>query len=80
MFEKIRALICEQLGLDEDKVTMESSFVEDLCCDSLDVIDLLTTAEEAFGMGEVPEEALAGMVTVGDLVRYAEENAGEVVG
>lgn len=77
MFEKIRALICDQLGLDEGRVTMESSFVDDLCCDSLDIIDLMATAEEEFGMNEIPEEDLASMYTVGDLVRYAEEKAGE---
>lgn len=75
MFEKIRTLICDQLGLDEERVTMESTFVEDLCCDSLDIIDLMTTAEDEFGMGEIPEEELSKMVTVGDLVRYAEANA-----
>lgn len=72
MLEKIRALICEQLGLDEDAVTEDSAFVEDLCCDSLDVIELLTAAEEQFGMSEIPEEEMAEMKTVGDLVRYVE--------
>lgn len=73
MFEKIRALICDQLGLDEDRVTEEASFVEDLCCDSLDIVELLTTAEEEFDMSDIPEEKLAELKTVGDLVRYVEE-------
>lgn len=77
MFEKIRALICEQLGLDEEQITENSSFVEDLCCDSLDIIELMAAAEEEFGMGEVPEDKLAEMKTVGDLVRYVEETAEE---
>lgn len=77
MFEKIRALICEQLGLDEEQITENSSFVEDLCCDSLDIIELMATAEEEFGMGEVPEDKLAEMKTVGDLVRYVEETTEE---
>lgn len=72
MFEKIQGLICEQLGLDPEKVTEESRFVEDLCCDSLDVIELMTTAEDEFGMEQIPEDKLAGMLTVGDLVRYVE--------
>lgn len=74
MFEKIRTMICEQLGLDEDRVTMESTFVEDLCCDSLDVVELMATAEEEFDMVSIPEDALAEMKTVGDLVRYVTDN------
>lgn len=77
MFEKIRNIICEQLGLDEDMVTEESTFAEDLHCDSLDVIELMTTAEEEFGMDPIPEEALAKMATVGDLVAYIENNGQE---
>lgn len=77
MFEKIRAMICQQLGLDAERVTEDSSFVQDLCCDSLDVVELLATAEEEFGLKEIPEAALAQMVTVGDLVRYVTENAQE---
>ncbi|MGM9669549.1 MAG: acyl carrier protein [Faecousia sp.] len=75
MLEKIIKLICDQLGLDEDRVTAESTFEEDLCCDSLDVIELMATAEEEFGMGSVPEEKLAEIKTVGDLVRYVESVA-----
>lgn len=51
--------------------------MEDLCCDSLDIIELMATAEEEFGMGEVPEDKLAEMKTVGDLVRYVEETTEE---
>lgn len=76
MLEKIKSLICDQLGLDEDRVTEESRFVEDLCCDSLDIIELMTTAQEEFDMAEIPEDALAEMKTVGDLVRYAEAQRG----
>lgn len=77
MFEQIRTIICEQLGLDEDRVTEDAAFVEDLCCDSLDIVELLATAEEEFGMGEIPEAALAEMKTVGDLVRYVQDNMQE---
>lgn len=77
MLEKVITLICEQLGLDEDRVNEDSSFVEDLCCDSLDIVELMATAEEEFDMGDIPEEVLAEMRTVGDLVRYIEQNVQE---
>ena len=77
MLETIRALICEELGLDEENVNEDSAFVEDLCCDSLDIIELLAAAEEQFGMGEIPEEKMAEMKTVGDLVRYVETTVEE---
>lgn len=73
MFQKIQMLICDQLGLDEDRVTMNASFVEDLCCDSLDIVELMATAEDEFGMPEIPEDKLAEIKTVGDLVTYVEE-------
>lgn len=72
MFDKIKEIICQQLDMDPASITEETTFVEDLCCDSLDIIELITTAEEEFDLGEIPEEALAGMKTVGDLLRYAE--------
>lgn len=73
MEEKVINLICTQLGLDIDKITLESSFVDDLFCDSLDIVELLSVAEDQFGMPEIPEERLAQMKTVGDLVSYVEE-------
>ena len=72
MFEKIRDIICGQLGLDAETVTEEASFAEDLRCDSLDVIELISTAEDEFGMAQIPEDKLAEIRTVGDLVRYVE--------
>lgn len=73
MFQKIQMMICDQLGLDEDRVTMNAAFVEDLCCDSLDIVELMATAEDEFGMPEIPEDKLAEIKTVGDLVAYVEE-------
>lgn len=78
MFQKIQVLICDQLGLDADRVTMDATFIEDLCCDSLDIVELLATAEDEFGMPEIPEEKLAEIKTVGDLVAYVEETMAEV--
>ncbi|MBR5279421.1 MAG: acyl carrier protein [Clostridia bacterium] len=69
MFEKIRDIVCEQLGVDEDKVTMESSFVDDLGADSLDIVELVMALEETFGV-EIPDSEAEKISTVGDVVEY----------
>ncbi|MBR5500797.1 MAG: acyl carrier protein [Clostridia bacterium] len=69
MFEKIRDIVVEQLGVDEDKVTMESSFVDDLGADSLDIVELVMALEEAFGV-EIPDSEAEKISTVGDVVEY----------
>lgn len=74
VFERIREIICDQLDLDEDKVTMESDIVEDFDADSLDVVDLVMSLEDEFGL-EVPDEQIENFRTVGDVVRYIEENS-----
>jgi len=73
VFEKVRAILCDQLDLDEDKVTMDSSLVDDLGADSLDAVDLIMSLEDEFDM-EVADEASDSFKTVGDLVRYIEAN------
>ncbi|HIZ17080.1 MAG TPA: acyl carrier protein [Firmicutes bacterium] len=73
VFEKIREILCQQLDIEEDAVTMESSIMEDLNADSLDVVDLLMTMEDEFDI-EVPDEDVEKMKTVGDLVKYVEAN------
>ncbi len=73
VFDQIRELIAEQLDMDENKITMDSDIVEDLEADSLDVVDLVMSLEDAFGV-EVPDEAIEDFKTVGDVVRYIEEN------
>ncbi|MBQ8610283.1 MAG: acyl carrier protein [Oscillospiraceae bacterium] len=73
VFEQIKELLAEQLDLDESKITMDSDIVEDLEADSLDVVDLVMSMEDAFGV-EVPDEAIESFKTVGDVVRYIEEN------
>lgn len=73
VFDQIRELLAEQLDLDESKITMDSDIVEDLEADSLDVVDLVMSMEDAFGV-EVPDEAIESFKTVGDVVRYIEEN------
>ncbi len=68
-FEKVRDIICNQLGKSEDKVTLESSIVEDLGADSLDVVEMLMAMEEEFNM-TLPDEACADLKTVNDIVTF----------
>ena len=70
VFEKIRAIICDQLELEEDNVTMESD-MEDLGADSLDLVDLVMALEDEFET-EVPDEELESFKTVGDVVKFIE--------
>lgn len=72
IFEKVRELICTQFAVDEDTVTEDTAFVDDLGADSLDVVELTMAMEEEFGIPEVPEEDLKTIVTVGDLITYVE--------
>ncbi len=73
IFEKIRAIICDQLELEEDAVTLDSVLLEDLGADSLDLVDLVMTFEDEFDM-EIPDEELENIKTVGDIVRFIEEH------
>lgn len=69
MFEKIKDIIVEQLGVDESQVTLESSFVEDLGADSLDIVELIMALEDAFDV-EIPDSDAEKIATVGDAVEY----------
>ena len=69
MFEKIRDLIVEEVGVDADQVTMEASFKDDLNIDSLDLFEMVMALEEEFDV-EIPSEDLENMNTVGDIVTY----------
>lgn len=71
IFEKVKAIIVEEMGISPDKVTMDADFREDLEADSLDLIALVSAFEEAFG-GPIPDEDIATIKTVGDAVRYIE--------
>ena len=71
VFEKIRAILCEQLDVEEDAVTMESNIAEDLGADSLDVVDLVMSIEDEFEI-EVPDDQVENIKTVGDVVNYIE--------
>ena len=72
VFEKVRKIICDQLDAVEDDVTMDTSIVDDLNADSLDVVDLVMTLEEEFDV-EVPDDEVENMKTVGDIVRFIDK-------
>lgn len=71
-FEKIRAMIAEQLDLDPEKITMESDLAKDLEADSLDVLDMVMTFEETFDR-TLSDEELEQIKTVGDIVKLLDE-------
>ncbi len=73
VFEKVRAIICDQLDLEEDKVTMDSAIIDDLGADSLDVVDLVMSFEEEFDI-EIPDEMIEDIKTVGDVVKCIEDH------
>ena len=70
VFEKVRDVIMEQLGIeDESSITLATTFIDDLGADSLDVVELIMALEEEFGM-EIPEAEAEKIVSVGDVVEY----------
>ena len=73
VFEKIKAIIVEQLGVSETAVTMDASFIDDLGADSLDIVELIMALEEEFDT-EIPDADAEKVVTVGDVVEYIKEN------
>jgi len=72
--EKVKSIISEQLGVKQEEVTPEASFIDDLGADSLDTVELVMALEEEFGV-EIPDEHAEKITTVGDAVRYIEEKA-----
>ncbi len=72
-FDRLKKLIVEQLGVDEEEVTMQASFVEDLNADSLDLVELIMSLEEEFGM-EISDEDAEKIQKVSDAVEYIEEH------
>ena len=73
VFEKIKGIIVEQLGVAETAVTMEASFIDDLDADSLDIVELIMALEEEFDM-EIPDADAEKVVTVGDVVDYIKDH------
>jgi acyl carrier protein len=72
-FDRIKKIIVDQLGVDEEQVTMDASFTEDLDADSLDLVELIMSFEEEFG-GEISDEDAQSIASVGDAVSYVEEH------
>ena len=70
IFKTIQSLIAEQFAVEPEEVTMETSLEEDLGADSVDLVELVMAMEEEFEIGEVGEEELGGMKTVGDAVNF----------
>jgi len=75
IFAKVKVLIVEQLGVDEDKITPEANFREDLEADSLDLVELIMAFEEEFG-GEISDEEAQEITTVGQAVDYLVKHLG----
>ena len=73
VFEKVKGIIVEQLGVAEASVTMEASFIDDLGADSLDIVELVMALEEEFDI-EIPDAEAEKISTVGDVVDYIKEN------
>ena len=73
VFEKVKGIIVEQLGVSETSVNMESSFIDDLGADSLDIVELIMALEEAFDI-EIPDADAEKVVTVGDVVDYIKDH------
>lgn len=71
MFEKVRDLFSNELNIDKDTITLESSIKADLGADSIDILQILMTIEEENGI-TIPDEKLASFETVGDIVNYLE--------
>ena len=77
VFDKLSGIIAQQVGVSKDEITEETSFVEDLGADSLDLVELIMSVEEAFELGEVEDETLDGVKTVGDVVNFIKDRIGE---
>lgn len=76
VFAQVKDLIVQQLGVEEEQVTMSASFIEDLQADSLDIVELVMALEERFNI-QIPDEDAEKIGTVGDAVDYIKENLKE---
>lgn len=73
IFEKLKAIAVNQIGIDEEKVTPDSDIIKDLGLDSLDIVDMLMSVEETFGV-TIDDSDVAEMKTVADVVKFIEDN------
>lgn len=72
-FDKVRDVVVDQLGVEADEVNIDSTFIDDLGADSLDIVELIMAFEEEFGI-EIPDEAAEKIKTVQDVVSYIDQN------
>ena len=72
-FEKVKAIVVDQLGVDEADVSMESTFIDDLGADSLDIVELIMAFEEEYDV-EIPDDVAEKIKTVSDTVTYIDQN------
>ena len=72
-FEKIRSILATQLDIDEDKISMQTDIAEDLGADSLDVVELMMSVEEEFGV-TIDEDEVRKFKAVGDVAQYIDDN------
>ena len=72
--DRVKKIVVEHLGVEEDKVTDNASFIDDLGADSLDTVELVMAFEEEFGC-EIPDDAAETILTVGDAIKFLEKNA-----
>lgn len=73
IYEKVKGVIVDQLNVEEDDVTEDATFIDDLGADSLDIVELVMALEESFGIS-IPDEDAENIKTVGDAVSYIEAN------
>ena len=73
VFEKVKSILIDQLDVEEEKVTPQASIADDLGADSLDIVDLVMSLEEEFDL-EIPDDQVENIKTVGDIVKYIEDN------
>lgn len=74
VFEKVKDILVDQLDVEEEKVTLEASIIDDLGADSLDLVDLVMSLEEEFDV-EIPDDQVENIKTVGDIIKYIEDSA-----
>lgn len=73
MFEKLCNILAEQFGVETESITPETTFVEDLGADSLDLVELMMSIEDSFDVGEISEQDAAKIKTVGDVLELIGE-------
>jgi len=73
VFDKVKSIVVEQLGVEAEKVVMEASFIDDLGADSLDIVELIMALEEEFNL-EIPDEEAEKITSVGNVVNYIQSH------